>query len=342
MLRGRTVDERGLPLGSVQVSVTSLRSDSSVQRTAWSEVDGSFEVENLPPPPWRVRATDPSHAPATVDVVDGSRAARLVLVPGVSISGSVRDDRSGEAIGGAHVELVRDDLPPERIEARSNDAGEFRFARVRQGAWEIQITERDHISVARQINVSRDLSIDPISLVAAGRVSGVVVDSIGVPVPRAVVHAGEASAECDPQGRFTVSGVAPGSVEIEASHPASGAGRSHPVRVWSGETVTGTMVRLSERFDPARAAELPPPRRGVAIVPDGSPVRAATVIPGSRAWIAGVRDGDELVSIDGSEPTDADDAERLLRGPSGVPAVILVRRGEVEAVLVVDRESWSP
>jgi len=52
--------------------------------------------------------------------------------------------------------------------------------------------------------------------------------------------------------------------------------------------------------------------------------------------------GDVLLEIDGEEPANAAEARRLLRGAAGIGAILRVQRGDLEATLHVQRETWLP
>ena len=341
-LRARTVDERGFPLADVQVSVSTLRSDMPLSRTGWSGPDGTLEVLGLPAPPWRITAHHPERAALQVDLAAAERETRLVLPLGSRVTGQALDERTGDPLAGVEIVLVREDLPPERLEARTDSEG-------RSARWSIQAREQDHApaSVDVEVDAPRDLALEPLRLVPTGRLVGTVLDVLGNPVARARVTtaaAPEPSTVTDGEGRFTLRGVPPGLVQLVGAHPGAGEGQGERVRVWAGQETSGLVVRLPERLDQERAGELEARRRGVALQvedEDGG-VLVSSVIQSSRAARAGLRQGDRLESVDGRACTSARQTERLLRGPVGVPAVLEVARGARRAVLVVDREAWAP
>ena len=351
-LRGRTVDGRGFPVGGVQLTVSSLRPDAPHRRTLWSIDDGTFSMDGLPAPPWRLEAAEPGYAPTRVDVANDADEVSMRLERGATVSGSVIDDRSSEPVR-ATVELRRDDLPPEITSARASLEGTFSFPRIRPGRWSVRVRSDDHLPFDAVVEVEdrgrgpADLALDPFRLTPAARLEGTVVDALGVPVARArVALAGDdggPEARTDGQGRFVLRGVPAGELEAVASHPAAGEGTTS-ARALAGRETPGLVIHLSERFDPARAASLPGRRRGVAleVARVGGEVRVGWVMPESGAERAGLRRGDTLVSIDGEAPRDARHAERLLTGAPSVPALVEVTRGDREALLVVEREVWIP
>lgn len=348
-LSGRVVDEDGYPVPAVTLGVASLRAGAPHRRTFFAAADGTFALSELPAPPWRVEASDPRYAPAAIDVVSSAGEARVVLARGARVTGSVLDDARGVPLD-ARVTLERDALPPEVLETRAGEDG-FAFARVRAGRWRLRIEAEDHLAVERDVEVvdrgrgPDDLDLDPIRLAGAGRLEGTVVDALGAPVARARVFVDEGpSTETDARGEFVLRGLSAGTMIARASHPAAGEGETGTVRVLAGRETPGLVVRLSERFDPERAAALPGRRRGVAVIVASArgAVRVQHVVAESRAARAGLREGDVLESIDDVAPESGAHATRLLRGAPGVPAIVAVRRGEERGVLVVERESWLP
>lgn len=350
-LSGRTVDEAGFPVPGAQLVVLSLRADAPFRRTFFAAEDGTFTLSELPAPPWRLEASAPAFAPTRIDVADASGELPVVLAPGAEVRGSVLDAYSGEPVD-ARVRLVRDALPPDVHEMRTARDGSFRFARVTTGAWLLTIESEGHLPFERAVEITRrgrapaDVDLDAIRLEPAGTVEGAVVDALGAVVARARVWIDEngASARTDTRGEFVLRGAPPGMVTVRASHPAAGESASAPVRVLAGRETPGVVVRLPERFDADRAAELPGLRRGVALSVEqrGGEVRVRHVIARSHAERSGLRAGDVLEQIDGIAPESATHAAALLRGAPGTPAVLVVRRGDTRATVLVERESWLP
>ncbi|MCZ7678438.1 MAG: carboxypeptidase regulatory-like domain-containing protein [Sandaracinaceae bacterium] len=270
-----------------------------------------------------------------------ARRARLRRDPRRRARRAARRARRARARGAA----------PERLETRAGEDGSFAIARVRAGRWRLTIEADDHLPVEREVEIvdrgrgPDDVALDPIRLAPSGRLEGTVVDALGAPIARARVWVDEGpSTETDARGEFVLRGLEAGTMIARASHPAAGEGESGTVRVLAGRETPGLVLRLSERFDPERAASLPGRRRGVALTVTAArgAVRVQHVVPESRAAAAGLREGDVLETIDDVAPESAAHAARLLRGAPSVPAILGVRRGEERGVLVVERESWLP
>ena len=349
-VHGRVVDAGGFPIARAQLVLSSLRADAPFRRTFFAHPDGTFELNGLPAPPWRLSADDGEHAPAELDVLSED-ALRVVLASAARVSGSVVDDLSGEAVA-ATVTLSRDGLPPERRQTRADGQGTFSFARVHAGRWTIEVEREGYLALRETLEVvdrgrgPRDVELGALRLTPAGRLEGTVVDALGAPVAHARVWLeGDASVHThtDRNGEFVLPGVPPGEACAIAEHPAAGEGRSATVRVLLGRETRGVLVHLASRFDPERANALPGRRTGVALSLEWSGDRARVrEVVGRRALEAGLRPGDTIETVDGAPLASLRAAARALRGPLGVPAFLGVRRGEERAVVVVPRERWLP
>lgn len=353
-LSGRTVDDRGWPVAAVAITVRSLRAGSPVERMAVSAEDGTFEIGALPPPPYRVDADHAEMAPARLERVSSAEGElRITMRPGASVRGQVLDDWESTPLEGAAVELRRGRSTAAR--AVTDAEGRFELWRVGAGDYTIVATHPGFMAgeAPARMRATRwgleDLELDPIRIAPGGGVEGEVVDALGYGVSGAEVTAGEPAdwskaVRTDPQGRFTLSGLAAGSVVLTARHPAAGeASPPGAVRIRAGDVAPGVRIRLPERFDAARAELGEGRQNGVAVtVRDaGGAVRIATVVAASEAFRAGVRAGDVLVAVDEEPVTSAEQARELLRGAVGVDAVLDLRRGEAERRLLVARESWE-
>lgn len=348
-LDGRVVDEAGFGVSSAQLVLMSLRADAPFRRTFFSAEDGTFTLTELPAPPWRLEASGPTFAPTRIDLAEVEQDLRVVLARGADLVGTILDDMSGEPVA-ARARLTREGLPPRVHETQVDADGAFRFARLPPGRWNLSIESEGHLAVERTLTLrgGEDEELDAIRLAPAGWLEGTVVDALGEPLSRATVWLdGDEDgprAQTDVRGEFVLRGAAPGMVAVRASHPAAGQGMSAARRVLAGRETLGVVVHLSERFDPERAEALPGRRRGVAVEVEsrGGGVRVRRVVAGSRADGAGLLPGDVLERIDGAEPGSAREATALLRGASGLPAVLQIRRGDERATVLVERESWLP
>jgi hypothetical protein len=143
----------------------------------------------------------------------------------------------------------------------------------------------------------------------SGSLSGTVTDSsTGTPIAGAVVAAGKASAKTDAQGRYTVTGLAPGPIQLMSGHPG------YSVALKSATVIAGLTVSVN--------LALPPHARitGKVIDENGDPVANIVVQGLSRIYAAG-----ELVyRIDsGTATTNAAGEYQIARIFPGLPIVLL-------------------
>lgn len=164
-----------------------------------------------------------------VTITPGREASDLLLLAatGGIVTGHVRDSESGRGIPNAEVQLSGQ-------RARTDARGAYRFAGLKGGDYHVSVGEvigyarfSDRNSPNRRITVSPGVEFDNVDfqLYRGLRVSGVVVDESGSPVPHADVTAStfgsnnqvNDSADADAQGRFSLVGFPPNSsVMIQA------------------------------------------------------------------------------------------------------------------------------
>jgi hypothetical protein len=193
-----------------------------------------------------------------------------------------------------------------------------------------------------------------IKLVHAATLAGVVTDSLGHPVPFAVVNTdeGDATANSDTRGNFVLHGVAPGALYVMAAHEKVGEGVSAQVRARGGETLSSLRIVLSGRYLPGAADTQPKdlapaaisagdPTGETVIEPSSKPKRAppsgprrtrgsdfelsqrgsevvfSEVLGGGAMERAGARAGDVLLSVDGEPVLSAAQGRGMLRDPPG-------------------------
>lgn len=183
-----------------------------------------------------------------------------------------------------------------------------------------------------------------IKLVHAATLAGIVTDSLGHPVPDAVVSTdeGDATATTDARGNFVLHGVTPGALHVLAAHSKAGEGTSAQVRARGRETLSSLRIVLSGRHPPS-AQEQPsgaPETAGETVIDPkrkrpmsiavrrtrvddfelsqhGSEIVFSEVSSGGGLERAGVHAGDVLVTIDGEPVLSAAQGRGMLRDPPG-------------------------
>ncbi len=185
-----------------------------------------------------------------------------------------------------------------------------------------------------------------IKLVHAASLAGVVTDSLGHPVPDAVVSTdeGDATGSTDARGNFVLHGVTPGALHVLAAHSKAGEGSSAQVRARGGQTLSSLRIVLSGRYlagaqdEPSSAPEstgetvIDPNTRSnrpmsvsvrrnkaneFELGQHGSEIMFSAVASGGGMERAGVQAGDVLVSIDGEPVRSAAQGRGMLRDPPG-------------------------
>jgi hypothetical protein len=189
-----------------------------------------------------------------------------------------------------------------------------------------------------------------IRLVHAASLAGIVTDSLGHPVPNALVSTdeGDATTTTDARGNFVLSGVTPGALYVLAAHGKVGEGTSAQVRARGSETLSSLRIVLPGRYLAGQgdahapkesAAEtsssegtreavvepepkrLPTARRTKAsdfeLTQRGSDVVFSEILGGGSMERAGARAGDVLLSIDGEPVISAAQGRGMLRDPPG-------------------------
>ncbi len=169
-------------------------------------------------PAWLMRIGVPSAEPVT-----------LVLEPGLRLLGTVRDDQ-GEAIAGAEIELEQQnllpdtDLPsgkPRQRATETDDEGRFELRGLRPG--KITVTASAHGFVPPPPAVlegrqGEDLEPLELSMERGHVIEGNVSTTAGDPIAEVRIHTRTAVATTDVEGRYRLSGVPVGPVEVEARH----------------------------------------------------------------------------------------------------------------------------
>ncbi|MCB9627483.1 MAG: carboxypeptidase regulatory-like domain-containing protein [Sandaracinaceae bacterium] len=363
-LRGRVFDRDELPVPSATLRLESLSARFPHHRVVIANEDGSFEINGLPPPPYRVVVSDEELADEELDVESTEEELRVVLLPAGTLRGTVVDDLGPAA--DVEITLYRDGRP--RQQAYSDGEGRFVFERIGVASYTLQLRSTAHLPAEAEARLVLRRGevlayLDEVTLTRGAHVSGLVVDMLGEPAVGAEVALGPApdwqqAVTVDDAGAFLLGPVPAGDLEIVARHPEAGAGTTRrPVRVGPGELVQDAYIRLSGRVplatetadDELRPEDPEAPIRegqratgvAVAVTLGEREVELSAVVPGSRAARAGLRVGDQLIEIDDMPVNSPSEARSMLRGVEGVPAVLHIRRGRRDRVISVPRERYT-
>jgi protocatechuate 3,4-dioxygenase beta subunit len=291
--------------------------------------DGGFRFEALPPGSFRFVARHPPHAPGSSPIVmlDGTTAkggVEIELAPGAVVRGTVRDG-SGNAVAAARVRIGIESRTPfgdGPRQAYTDDRGAFAITGLpRKPLVAVAMHEAGSSATVPVDTTGGDVDKVELRLDHTGQIAGTVVDPAGEPLEGVQVSAGPDFGASDrsqwqqwrlrgfPQeltesgGRFTLTGLAPGSYKVRASR-ARAAARG---RQWAAEGVVATTGTTDLRIVLAPEGAV----KGKVAFADGTVPGAFVVSVGfSQESFVG---GDGSFMVDGLAPG----VTRLsVRGPS--------------------------
>jgi len=302
----------------------------------WTDADGAFRFEHLPPSRFDLVAKANGFAERTVRgivVEDGQRptdVGDVALIKGVALEGSVVD-RRGRAIEGAIVAVH----PPNAAgisgdaalklaagdarEARTSNDGRFALDGLTPGAT-LDVTARAAGYVTQTIARIELPTSDAlrITLETAARVSGRVVTDDGSPVPDALISVRPADASLpatlsgnttssDANGTFELLNLAAGKLALSAAAKGYVAGDARLVEVADGQTLENIDLQLH------RGATI----EGLVLTANGTPATAARVTLRSK-WSA---QSMLAIEVAGGVRTDGDGRFRMEGVPPGPQSV---------------------
>ncbi len=253
---GRVVDEHGDGVAGARVRYSGA-SDWTQQAddrldAAITTADGSFALPELPAGSFRFVATHADHAPGTSALVtlDGRTATTGVTITmgeGATVAGKVVDD-TGKPVASARVRVgaggrgrrqrMLFDSPRQ---AFTDASGAFAIKGLPRKELAVIAMHESGASPVADVDTSKgDVSGVTLELDITGTISGVVVDPAGDPVEGVQVSAGPDFRDnrrridfsqwrlrgfprelTDAGGRFTLTGLAPGSYRLSASRTSS-------------------------------------------------------------------------------------------------------------------------
>jgi protocatechuate 3,4-dioxygenase beta subunit len=267
-IRGRVRERAGAPVAGANVAAYPMRGMGPETHQAVSEVDGSFVLAGVEPGSYRVNASAPGYAGMDRLVDSGADKVELILSPAGGIAGVVLDD------AGRPIETFRISARPTRREpmtagpivnfARTrmvtSTDGRFLLEDVGEGTYVVEAaaTGRSTGNVSDvKVTVGSTTDVGTIRLSAGGTIRGTVTDAAATPVPGATISVRGAGRDfmgpgmgpqgvTDPAGAFEVTGVAPGPMEVRASHPNFADGRVSGIEVDPAKGVAEARIVLTQ------------------------------------------------------------------------------------------------
>jgi hypothetical protein len=295
-------------------------------QNAISDVDGNFAIEDLQDGTYTLWAADSAHADGEQKgVAAGATGITIRLAAGASVAGVVRtrqgaavSDYNIAALPGGHQGSSRDDRMRTQMTARMwspsaqvhDPAGAFFIGRLSPGAYELTVTTADGQSGQLALNLAAGEKKEGLSVEidAGGNLAGRVVDlDSGAPLEGVRVFASSATTRLNgitgKDGGFTLTGASVGHWRIDFQ---PGGGESHvpeykeiDLKTGAGDVDLG-LIRMMKGNVNERGGSFAD-RGRIGFTPglvEGKPA-VTGVRPGFPAALAGLREGDLLLSMNG-------------------------------------------
>ncbi len=355
-VRLTVMDPDGQPIELAEINALSLDPAVPLRSTLFTDDAGEAVLDDALGLPLRITVRAPG-SPVLTKTFDAAPAElRFELKPGVLVEGRVTAVRGRVTLSQALVTLTAEG---ERKTALTNDDGVFQIRDVPPGKARLIVSHPEYaeteltVVIERTERTDRAFELDPIDLEEGGDIEGDVVDGEGNGVSAARVTIGTAAVYLpvgslprgttvtDAEGHFTLKGVKPGTVRLEAISAVIGRGIAAGIEVHSGRTTEDVRIVLNAPVSDDESLA----SGGIAVTlgerggSEGNEVVIVQVAEGSEAERAGLRVGDVLIAIDGVAPATMVEARARLGGPAGSDVVIEVDRDGTTVRLRAAREA---
>ncbi|HEY2366295.1 MAG TPA: carboxypeptidase regulatory-like domain-containing protein [Polyangiaceae bacterium] len=342
----RVKDDRGYPVASAQVSIASLDPSAPLRETGFTDARGETELAGARGLPLRVEVSAPGHAPKVESLDAAPETLDVALDVGAAFDATIRASR-GAPVEGADVVLYTSSIVRH---LRSDARGHVEAADLAPGA--ARIVVRAPALATTEKSFTLPASLGNVDLDAESVVEGEVRDERGDPVvgarvakDRVPVFLAQGApppdvAVTDARGRFRLGGLAAGAISIEAYAPEVGRGRAENVHITPNRPTTNVRITLGGggRAPNEAAGATVAVTLGEAVTNGVREVVIVLVAPGSEAERAGLEPNDTLAEVDGAPVHTIEEAREKLGGPSGVDAVVTIKRGDATSRVRVGRE----
>jgi hypothetical protein len=352
VILGRVLDALGTPLPGAEVTIAPEGSTPVAASAVQSGAGGAFRVEGLAGARFRIKATHVQGSVERHGVAPGSEEVMLQLVRPSGITGVVTDE-GGHAV--TDFEVVADPDGPLTPSGATRALGHFASVEgsfhleVAPGRYRVRVAAPSYLTtepVAAEAPVQGAALALHFTVRRGKRVHGVVLDAQSRQ-PVAGAHVADEPSRVYAYGRSTAVSTgastttdASGSFTLEIDGTRRGASLyasadGHGFGYAPVPTIEGALATVELRGEPGPR---PPDFAGV-----GMQIGPDFTIPGvfdsGPAWLAGIRSGDRLTSVDG-KPVAGHPVEEIIgwiRGEVGTPVALGIQRGSESAVLVPTR-----
>ncbi len=352
-LEVKITDERGEPLDSAEVLVTSLQADTPLRLTRFTNAEGLLTLEDARGLPLEFRVELPGYVSLRQRVEAAPARVTLSLSRGVSVSGRVTTVRGRRPVEGATVNLVTQGVTRSTV---TSSEGNWQLDDIAPGSVHLRVSAPELASTELDAEVKptgrrdRAFELPAVDLPEPASVEGVVVDDKGAPVAGARVGLSPTEAFVpatsqtlgttitDSQGHFTLKQAAPGRQTLHAYAAGVGRGHTAPLELSSGHEQSGLRITLS----PTGIDEDPTGRLANVAITLGEGqgrVVIVSVASGSEAARAGLLPQDLLLSIEGRAVSGVSDARARLAGSESSDLLLELERAGTRLKIRVLREA---
>ncbi len=343
-------DEEGQPVELSQVTLLSLQKEVPFKQTRFSQEDGTLEFNEAVG--LKVRLT--IQAPGFVVLSQKTLLKKdntFQLQKAITVHGRVTTARGRLPASGAKIVFTSGNLVRKTI---ADETGDYTLRDLPPGKGVLKASHIDHGSGHQALRVKKtdkgrvhefpELDLSP-SLSLNGRV----VDQSGAPLALALVSINRLSpylpgargdsnyTRTDEEGQF--------SLEVEREEPlylyAATPGKSYG---WSEIIKFGQLDRVEDiKILIDRVDTISPHHLGtllLALEENAGQLIIYTVAAASQSARAGLKEGDQVLLIDGETPRDEEDARELMSGLPGTEVRITIQRRGHTSEIVVPRETF--
>jgi len=357
-IAGRVLDPQGTPIEGASVSVRSRgrRRQGRFHPDVRSNPDGQFQITDLWPAEYDLRASYPGYAPAKADSIpSGSSSVVLKLSLGTRLSGTVRDAATRAPIAAFTLSLQRVRGPLSRDALTSvafmDGQGKYEISGLPPGNYAAIVAGYGYSPSAEAIFTNEEGPSDKLidfDLKKGAELFGRVVDrKSGAALARAQVYLeGQLSSASvisllsstvtDSAGRFELRGLAGGLGSVTVS------AEGHHTRIVSGLQFENGQRLGPVELDLTPTAEGEEPTLeltgiGAVLMARNDVLVISELMPGAGAAQAGLVVGDEILSIDGQTVLELgfNGAVQHIRGPEGTCVPMTIRRAADRSLITI-------